>query len=98
MKPNLKYTTDRVDLTINRTNTHTIFILDVCLNEADSFNLGQLIMDFLKNNCDSSNRDILKRKRELESLRVCSKCYSKIQQIGSPYCVDCNYEKIMSSY
>lgn len=98
VEPNFKLTTDNVDLVINHTKTHTVFSLDVCLNDSDSFNLAQLIIDFLKNNCQSSNDDILKRKKELESLRICSKCYSKIQTVGSIYCIDCNYEKLMTSY
>ena len=98
MKPNFKCTTDNVNLTVNHTSTETIIGLDVCLNENDSFNLSQVILDFLKNNCQSSNEDILKRKKELESLSICRRCYSKIQEIGSIYCVDCNYEKLMTNY
>lgn len=65
-QPNFKLTTDSIDLVINHTKNNTIFSLDVCLNEGDSFNLAQLIIDFLKENCESTNKDILTRKQEYE--------------------------------
>lgn len=66
VEPNFKLTTDNIDLIVNHTNTQTHFSLDVCLNEGDSFKLAQLIIDFLKENCNASNIEILKRKKEYE--------------------------------